>query len=301
MRIGEMKAIFKIGRRTVRDEAFEFSFSFRPSRQIDPSTVVGDWIVYYQAGAVNSKVANGRAYVAVAFVDRIVETSNPRLRRAYVKDFVQFENPVPFKHDGFHYESGVIHDDGSINGSLIQHELRPIAEADFLRIVDAGLSGRSRSRRLAYAHGEPAEGPAWPERSVIEALNNRTLRDRAFADQVYQAYDFKCAVTGSDITDPTGRFDLNAAHIWPVAFGGPDSVRNGLSLISSVHKAYDLGWLTITDDLEIVVSDFARRHPALSTLKERSRLIEPKSEEDRPHPVFLEYHRERIFEHWRKA
>lgn len=296
-----MKAIFKIGRRTVRDEAFEFSFSFRLSRQIDPSAVVGDWIVYYQAGAVNSKLGKGRAYVAVAFVDRIERTSNPRLQRAYVSDFVQFKNPVPFKQEGFHYESGVVHRDGSINGSLIQRELRPIAEADFLRIVDAGLSGHSRPRRLSYAHGEPAERLAWPERTVIEELHNRTLRDRAFAEQVYRAYDFKCAVTGSDITDPTGHFDLNAAHIWPVALGGPDSVRNGLSLISSVHKAYDLGWFTVTDDMEIVISDFARRHPALSSLKERSRLIAPRSDEDQPHPVFLQYHREHIFEHWRKA
>lgn len=296
-----MKSILKIGSRTDPSEPFELSFSFHAARKIDYPAIIGDWVVYYRtrlAGTVSSKFDGAPGYFAVALVERIEPGEGANIYRAHVSYFMQFAKPVPFKWNGIYFETGVTHLDGSMNGALIQSELRFVSDVNFLRIVRAGLD---RYLEPALEPGDLAESSGQIGRVVVQELRNRRIRDRAFADQVFRPYGFRCAVTGSDIIDPIGHADLNAAHIRPVALGGPDSIRNGFPCISSVHRLYDLGWFTITDDMEIVVSDFARQHPTLASLRRGDRLLPPKWEEYRPHPDFLKFHRDHIFEHWAKG
>jgi putative restriction endonuclease len=42
-------------------------------------------------------------------------------------------------------------------------------------------------------------------------------------------------MTGLRIFNGSGRAEVQAAHIRPVADNGPDSVRNGLALSSTIH------------------------------------------------------------------
>lgn len=266
--------------------------------------MVDDWVLYYRtrlARTANQKFNGVPGYFAVALVERIEKTEDKGICRAYVNCFTPFAKPVPFKWNGIYFEAGVTHIDGAMNGALIQSELRSVSDVDFLRIVRAGLD-----RYLEPALGPvDADGLAEDardiERVIVQELRSRTLRNSAFADQVFRPYAFRCLVTRSDTIDPVGRADLNAAHIRPVADGGPDSVRNGFPCISSVHRLFDLGWFTFTDDIEIVISDFAREHPVLAPVKSGDRLLPPISDEYRPHPAFLKFHRDHIFEHWTKG
>lgn len=299
-----MKSILKIGSRANPDELFELSFSFRAARKINYSDMVGDWILYYRtrlARAASQKFNGVPGYFAVATVERIEETEDKNIYRAYVGCFTQFAKPVPFKWNGIYFEAGVTHIDGAMNGALIQSELRPVSDIDFLRIVTAGLNRYLEPALKPMEADGLAEDAKEIERVIVQELRSRTLRDSAFADQVFRPYAFRCLVTRSDIIDPIGRSDLNAAHIRPVSHGGPDSVRNGFPCISSVHRLFDLGWFTFTDDIEIVISDFARGHPALAPLNNGDRLLPPMADEYRPHPTFLKFHRDYIFEHWTKG
>ncbi|MBX9460355.1 MAG: HNH endonuclease [Brevundimonas sp.] len=70
-------------------------------------------------------------------------------------------------------------------------------------------------------------------------LVNRKVRDTSFRRQVCRAYDDTCAITGLRIINGGGRSEVQAAHIWPVEHGGPDTVRNGLALSGTVHWLFD--------------------------------------------------------------
>ena len=63
------------------------------------------------------------------------------------------------------------------------------------------------------------------------------------------AYSRRCAVTGEK-TLPV----LEAAHIKPYALEGQHRVNNGILLRSDLHKLFDLGYVTVTPDLHLEVS-----------------------------------------------
>ncbi len=67
------------------------------------------------------------------------------------------------------------------------------------------------------------------------------VRDPAFRRVVLEAYDYRCAATGTRIIlpDELASVMVEAAHIEPVAEGGNDDPRNGLALRPDIHWAMD--------------------------------------------------------------
>lgn len=96
---------------------------------------------------------------------------------------------------------------------------------------------------------EAVEGP----RFGSEYLARARLGQGAFRVLVTEAYGKRCAVTGEK-TLPV----LEAAHIKPFAYEGPHRVQNGLLLRSDLHKLFDLGYVTVTPDLDMEVSSKLR-------------------------------------------
>lgn len=83
----------------------------------------------------------------------------------------------------------------------------------------------------------------------------RRKRCSKFRDKVLQAYDYRCAVCGFDIRIGHTPIALEAAHIkWHQA-GGPDSEDNGLALCALHHKLFDRGAFTLSENMEVLVSD----------------------------------------------
>ena len=82
-------------------------------------------------------------------------------------------------------------------------------------------------------------------------------RDPNFRLKILKAYEFRCAVCGFDLRLGLRPIALEAAHIkWRQA-KGPDVVVNGLALCSLHHKLFDRGAFTLSNELEILVSDDA--------------------------------------------
>ena len=85
----------------------------------------------------------------------------------------------------------------------------------------------------------------------------RKRRDPKFRANILNAYEYRCAVCGFDVRLGLQPVALEAAHIkWHQA-GGPDEEVNGLALCSLHHKLFDRGAFTLSNDLEILVSDEA--------------------------------------------
>ena len=85
----------------------------------------------------------------------------------------------------------------------------------------------------------------------------RPKRDPNFRTNILKAYEYRCAVCGFDVRVGNQPVALEAAHIkWHQA-GGPDLEVNGLALCSLHHKLFDRGAFTLSNDLEVLVSDDA--------------------------------------------
>ena len=82
-------------------------------------------------------------------------------------------------------------------------------------------------------------------------------RDPNFRLNILRAYEYKCAVCGFDVRLGNTPVALEAAHIQWHQAGGPDEPINALALCSLHHKLFDRGAFTLSNQLQILVSDDA--------------------------------------------
>ena len=127
-----------------------------------------------------------------------------------------------------------------------------------------------------------------------EYLTRARLGQGAFRVLVTEAYKRRCAITG-ERTLPV----LEAAHIKPYAKSGPHLISNGVLLREDLHTLFDDGYLTITDELRVEVSQrikaefqngreyYAHHGKALVAL--------PGQPDERPSAEFLRWHNERVY------
>jgi putative restriction endonuclease len=134
------------------------------------------------------------------------------------------------------------------------------------------------------------------ERERIIQLTSRPVRDRVFRRIVLSAYDERCAVTGLKLINGRGRAEVEAAHIRPVEHNGPDSVRNGIALSGTVHWMFDRGLISLSDELDILVSRQVNDPDRIAGLvNPTGRALAPERISLRPYPYFLAWHREHCF------
>lgn len=119
-----------------------------------------------------------------------------------------------------------------------------------------------------------------------------------FRQAVLSSYNFSCAITGLKITEM-----LIASHIIPWKDRKETRVnpKNGICLNVFHDKAFDKGFLTITTDFKIKVSNFIYEKYDSETVKwfkeyDNYKMILP--ERFVPDFEFLEFHNKNIFEKW---
>lgn len=92
------------------------------------------------------------------------------------------------------------------------------------------------------------------ERSRPTTSATKATRDPAFRDVVLAAYDHRCAVTGFQAMIAGAPFGVEAAHVQWHSKGGPSLVTNGIALNPTMHKLFDHGAWTLSDDRRVLVS-----------------------------------------------
>jgi putative restriction endonuclease len=262
---------------------------------------VGDWIVYYEP----SKVTETRGYFAVAKIHQVIPdpaTSGMYLALIEPGSYLDFVNPVPFNDAMGPVERGILSEQGRISGRA-QSAVRPISPEDFHRIVELGLA---ENASLLPRLDTPQLPSGYEERQTlfhfdqqrerVSVTLSRILRDRVFRRIVLRAYDQRCAITGLKFINGGGRAEVAAAHIRPVEASGPDVVSNGIALSGTAHWMFDRGLISLSDDLQILISRHVNdQDAAREFINQSGRAHEPVRSSDRPHPHFLQWHREYCF------
>ncbi|QTA78318.1 HNH endonuclease family protein [Desulfonema limicola] len=124
-------------------------------------------------------------------------------------------------------------------------------------------------------------------------------RDPEFREKILRAYDYRCAVCGFDVRLGHYPVALEAAHIkWHQA-GGPDTEVNGLALCSLHHKLFDRGAFTLSDNLEILISDRAYGTTGFNEWLMRfhgNKINAPQSKTYLPDNSFRNWHLREVFQ-----
>jgi putative restriction endonuclease len=299
------KGVFIHRADSIYDDRPEERYQF-PSQYLSRARqFVGDWIVYYEPVKAGRK-----GYYAIARVENVVpDSTTPNMYLALIEpgSYLPLEYAVPFNdHDGL-VERGLLNQSGKISGRA-QAAVRPISLEDFNRILERGISNntdllpRTDADGLEFAAGSFRDHLVpyifEQERDRTVSINNRIVRDRVFRKIVLEAYDCRCALTGFKFINGGGRAEVEAAHIRPVEENGPDIISNGIALSGTAHWMFDRGLISLSDDLEIMVSRQVNdQESVLKLVNPERRAMMPISESMRPHPNFLGWHRQYRFKH----
>lgn len=282
------------------DDVPEERYQFPAQYHGRASQFVGDWIVYYEP--VKSR---NPGYFAIARVSEISpDPTAPGMFRAVIEpgSYLQFPGRVPFQDEDGLVERGLLNDAGKISGRA-QAAVRPISVADFDRILSRGIP---EDEPLPRSRQDDLEDSAFREersdfilevdRSRELRLTSRLVRDRVFRSLIIEAYDRRCAVTGLKLINGGGRAEVEAAHIMPVASGGPDKITNGIALSGTVHWMFDRGLIGLTDDFDVLISRQVNDPDGVKSLiNSTGRAIVPTDRALQPHPRYLAWHRENCF------
>jgi putative restriction endonuclease len=116
----------------------------------------------------------------------------------------------------------------------------------------------------------------------------------SFRLRLLDAYEGRCAITGEH-TEPV----LDAAHIQPYLGPRSNHLQNGLLLTKEFHALFDKGYVGVTPDYEVRVSERLRedwRNGRRYYPYDKQRLLHvPVSADSRPSRDALAWHFERVF------
>ena len=118
-------------------------------------------------------------------------------------------------------------------------------------------------------------------------------RKEAFRIGVKKLYHNRCIICGTALKAPNGTYEVEAAHIYPKSLNGSDDLRNGISLCRFHHWAFDAGWISISNELTILVRIDIPMNDEYSRIwsYRDHKILLPDQENLYPHRIFIEAHR----------
>jgi putative restriction endonuclease len=136
---------------------------------------------------------------------------------------------------------------------LVEHYFPDSAQPELREMIEAASIVALPARSMAR------EDEEWP-------VTRNSPRDARFRENVMLAYERKCGVCGFGPQHAKPPSAVQAAHVWPVQFGGPCDIQNGVALCSIHHWALDSGALSFDDDRKILVSARVIDGPAIESM-----------------------------------
>jgi len=155
------------------------------------------------------------------------------------------------------------------------------------------------SRYLVFNEAEAAKSQLMLEDQGLpgykqKILSKVRLGQGAFRILITDAYSRKCSITG-ERTLPV----LEAAHIKPYSLSGPHFISNGILLRSDLHKLFDSGYITITREYRLEVSnrlkeefDNGKEYYQFHGMVLKSL---PPREADKPQCHFIDWHNSEVY------
>ncbi len=147
--------------------------------------------------------------------------------------------------------------------------------------------------RLPVVLGYPDLEDTIREKGPMYVVEGR-VGQAGFRTRVMHAYHRRCAIT-LERTMPA----LEASHIKPYKLSGPNMASNGILLRADLHQIFDEGYVTISNDYRIVVSDRIRAEyeNGREYYQYKGLLIPnlPDDPRERPDKRLIDWHNEHVY------
>ena len=83
---------------------------------------------------------------------------------------------------------------------------------------------------------------------------NIYIRGAIFKREIPRLYNYTCAMSGMQISAMSNISMIDACHIVPFADSYDDTLNNGIALCPTLHRAFDRGLISISDDYTILIN-----------------------------------------------
>jgi putative restriction endonuclease len=122
------------------------------------------------------------------------------------------------------------------------------------------------------------------------------LRNYIFRKAVLETYNNQCAISGLKIESSDEELLVDACHIVPFTHTSDDSIRNGIALSPTLHRAFDNGLIAIDDNYIILVPHKLKDYNPAVGIRQYAdkKILLPREEEFYPSRHRLAEHRVRF-------
>jgi len=185
---------------------------------------------------------------------------------------------------------------GLVNGSKLEEVIWDEFNGNWSKLAFESEELIAKLQNKKIEEIENVEIESFPDGKERESLIKTRVNQNFFRSVILSSYNVKCCITGLTIPDL-----LVASHIKPWAKDKENRInpRNGLCLNSIHDKAFDKGFITVTPDYEILLSNFFDGYSDDKTINDfffkfnNHKIILPNK--FLPSKVFLDYHYQNIF------
>ncbi|UKT62797.1 HNH endonuclease [Pedobacter mucosus] len=136
------------------------------------------------------------------------------------------------------------------------------------------------------------------KRVIINIEEDVFVRNGLFKKLVPKVYGNQCSFTGMQLSSTFGHSFVDACHIVPFSQTHNDKVNNGIALCPNLHRAFDRGLVSITNNYTILVSQHLiekENHAyGLKGLAGKKILL-PNKQRYFPEIAAIEWHREQVY------
>lgn len=183
---------------------------------------------------------------------RLTRNLGPLRNMAHGGDLLIIERGIE---DDSHYRLTLIHQNtaafnqytanlGNVRWGCLKKGLEPVKEVE----VEQAIHDIVQQEFAPFSLFDPNAG-------FVQTHSKKVARSKAFQSRVSTIYQRKCAVCGTGLQHPKGKFETHAAHIVPRGRSGSDDARNGLQLCQTHHWAFDAGLFGIDGQYKIIVPE----------------------------------------------
>ena len=124
------------------------------------------------------------------------------------------------------------------------------------------------------------------------------IRNGLFKREIPKIYNYTCAISGMQLSSSQMAVQMvDACHIVPFAQSYDDTLTNGIALCPNLHRAFDRGLISFSDDFRVLVSKHLNENknsPYNFSQFENSDLLLPVERDFLPAQENLYYHRKRF-------
>lgn len=232
------------------------------------------WLAWDTFGPANGAATREQMLQRIERYRRVIDP-----QRKYLIGCLMIWSPVFFEHSQW------IREPYDWHPNIVQGKTLDLTKGEGLRIWE-------QCRLQAHA-ALVLEEVRTEERFGKPVLIRPRLGQGSFRIAVMEAYGRACAIT-TEHSLPV----LESAHIKCYANGGEHQTSNGILLRSDIHRLFDKGYVTVSEDLRFIVSprlrqDFANGKSYYGHHGKELRV--PENEQERPSRDMLIWHNENCY------